>query len=87
MNSYTLHLTELEESRGITLDRVAELMPKVITFDAEMSAVIPGGTGRTLAGAVARCALATPAVFTGMNAAGDLVFRPEHTFTDILPAY
>lgn len=75
MNNYTLELSEIEIACGVTLEQVQDLLPKVLV--REGAVIFPKYTGPALCGAVARCALATPAQFAGLNSLGMPVYRAE----------
>ena len=69
MNVYTLELTETELACGVTLDAVADELPRGGFFGApgEQLFMVSDNVGPALAGAVARCAFAGPAVYVGMT--------------------
>ena len=75
MKNYTLELSEIEVACGVTLEQVQELLPKVLVRNGVV--IFPKDTGPALAGATARCALARPAVFAGLNSLGMPVYRAE----------
>lgn len=56
MSHYTHSLTAIEEACGVTLDQVAEMLPKCRVFDNGTAITLPANTGPALAGSVARCA-------------------------------
>jgi len=75
MNSFTLTLTPTEEACGVTLDKVAELLPKCAFFDNGKLFMLPKGTAPALAGAVARAAFAAPAEFSHLTHDGSPLYR------------
>lgn len=66
-------LTETEVACGVTLDQVADLLPKVLLRNDQV--ILPADTPPALAASVARCALGEKAVYTGSNLLGHLVYR------------
>lgn len=74
MNTYKLELTEIEEYCGVTLEEVAEVLPKVLVRNDQV--FLPEHVGPALAGAVARCALAGPVEFVGINTLRQPIYRP-----------
>lgn len=75
MNNYTLELSEIEIACGVTLEQVQVLLPKVLMRNGAV--YIPANTGAALAGATARCALAGPVDFQGVNVLGMPFYRLE----------
>ena len=75
MKTYTLVLTEVEKACGVTLEQVAELLPKVLVRQGKV--IFPTYVGPALAGATARCALAHPAEYVGLNSLGHPVYVAE----------
>lgn len=75
MNAYKLELTEGEVACGVTLEQVQDVLTKVLVRDGAV--IMPKYTPPALAGAVARCALAGPAEFRGLNSLGLPVYRSE----------
>lgn len=75
MREYKLELTEIEVACGVTLEQVAEVLPKVLMRNN--ACIIPGDVGPALAGAVARCAFAEPAEFLAMNGLGQSIYVPR----------
>lgn len=72
MHEYKHYLTDLEFACGVTLEQVAEVMPKVLLFDGD-KVMIPRGTSPALATSVARCALACDSVdFVALSLAGEM---------------
>ncbi|ANA87133.1 hypothetical protein SEA_MINECRAFTSTEVE_100 [Gordonia phage MinecraftSteve] len=65
MSTYKLILSEIEESCGVTLEAVAELLPKVLVRDNKV--YLPSGGSPALDGATARCALAEQVRFVGIS--------------------
>lgn len=64
MTYYTLELSEIEKACGVTLEKVAEILPKgYFTGNGEFF-VLPKGTDAATASATARSAFATPAEFS-----------------------
>lgn len=74
MNIYTLELTQVEKYCGVTLEDVAEVLLKVMVRNNHV--FLPEHVGPALAGAVARCALAGPVEFVGINSLRQPVYRP-----------
>lgn len=68
-------LTDTEIACGVTLDQVAELLPKVLVRNNRV--IVPEDAPPALATAVARCAFGEPAVYTGHNQLGQPVYRRE----------
>ena len=66
MSVYTMELSEIERACGVTLEAVAEHLPRVYVFGCD-SVAVPAGLSPALAGAVARCALAGPVEFVTIN--------------------
>lgn len=63
MSTYKLELTETELACGVTLEAVAEILPKVLV--REDYVMLPASTkGPALAGAVARAAFGAPAQYS-----------------------
>lgn len=79
MARITHTLTDTEIACGITLDQVAELLPKVLIRNNRV--IVPADTPPALATSVARCAFGEPAVYTGHNELGLPVYRREITPT------
>lgn len=73
MNVYTLELTDIETACGVTLDDVAAELPRVLVRNDRV--IVDANVGPALAGALARCAFAEPAVFAGFNEVGLSVYR------------
>lgn len=67
MATYTLTLTPTEEACGVTLEKVAEVLPRCAFF-GELFAV-PKLTPPALAGALARTAFSGPAEFSHISRA------------------
>ncbi|QIG58181.1 hypothetical protein SEA_SKOG_29 [Gordonia phage Skog] len=65
MSHYTHTLTEIEQACGVTLDEVAQTLPKVLVRDGLVH--LPQNTPPALAGSVARAALAGPVEFVGIG--------------------
>lgn len=68
-NNYTLELTDIEVACGVTLEAVAEVLPKGAFFDSGSTFAIPANTPPAVAGAVARCAFGGPITFTHISRA------------------
>lgn len=76
MHTYTLELTPIEIACGVTLEQVADLMPKILLRDGR--AYLPENTPPALCGAVARCAFGGPAQFVGISkATGYPIYEPR----------
>lgn len=67
MSYYTHKLTPTEEACGVTMEKVADLLPKVLVRDGNV--YLPADTPPALASSVARCALGAPATFVGISRA------------------
>ena len=66
MANYTLVLTEIELACGVTLEQVADVMPRVLVRDDRL--FLPANTSPALGKAVARCVFADkPHTFTGLS--------------------
>ena len=66
MRVYTLELTETELACGVTLDQVADVMPRVLVRDGRL--FLPANTPPALGKAVARCVFADePHSFIGIT--------------------
>jgi len=68
-------LTDTEIACGVTLEQVAELLPKVLLRNDRV--ILPEDTPPALATSTARCAFGEPAVFAGHNQLGQPVYRRE----------
>lgn len=68
-------LTDIEIACGVTLEQVADLLPKVLVRDGR--AIVPKDTPPALSASVARCALGEKAVYTGHNQLGQPVYRRQ----------
>lgn len=77
MNIYTHTLTEIETACGVTLEQVADVLPKVYLIPGTGKVVLPRDTPPALASSVARCAMKVPCVFLGLNAVGLPVYGAE----------
>ncbi|AXH49817.1 hypothetical protein KNU02_gp92 [Gordonia phage Pleakley] len=84
-STYTLELTDIERACGVTLDQVADVLPKVALREnwQERAVWVPDthngkSVGPALAGAVARAALAGPVEFRSSRF-GVLVYVPDYT--------
>lgn len=74
--SYLNHeLTETEIAAGVTLEQVADLLPKVLIRSDGSKIVLPADTSPALAGSTARCAFAGPVDFAGFNQLAQPVYR------------
>lgn len=71
MTTYTVELTEIEQACGVTLEQVAEHLPRVAVRGDRV--FMPPELSPALAGAVARAALAGPTEFVKINTLGLLV--------------
>lgn len=73
-------LTEIEIAAGVTLDQVAQVLPKALLRDERV--ILPADTAPALAGSVARCVFGEPAEYAGHNQLGLPVYRrvttPNH---------
>ena len=69
MNVYTLELTFIEEKCGVTLEQVAELLPKCTVRNG--LAIIPADCSPALTQATARCALAGEVEFMHLANSGN----------------
>lgn len=58
MATYTHQLTEIEMMCGVTIEEVAEELPRGVFRDNGETFVVAGDLGPALAGSVARCAFA-----------------------------
>lgn len=76
-------LTEIEITCGITLDQVADTLPKALVRNN--SVVLPEDTPPALAASVARAALGEKAAYAGHNELNLPVYRRE--MTPIHPDY
>ena len=73
MTHYTLELTETELACGVTLEQVADVLPRVLVRDGRL--FLPANTPPALGNAVARCVFAgEPHTFSGF-ALGMPVYR------------
>lgn len=76
MADYTTELSPTEIACGVTLEQVAELLPKGAFFSNGELWAMPRGTAPALAGAVARTAFGGPAEFSHINrTTGFLMYR------------
>lgn len=75
MSVYKLELTETEVACGVTLEKVQEVLPKVLVRNGRV--ILPEFTPPALCGAVARCVFAGSAEFSGLNSLGMPVYREE----------
>lgn len=78
MAEYITQLTPTEEACGVTLDAVAELLPKGAFFSNGELWAMPANTPPALAGAVARTAFGGPAEFSHISsprATGYVMYR------------
>ena len=74
MTTRTTHtLTALEISCGVTLEQVAEVLPKVLLH--QDTAILPADLAPALATSVARCALGVPFEYVGHNMLSLPVYR------------
>lgn len=71
---YKLELTDIEIACGVTLEQVQDVLTKVLVRE-NVGVIFPEDVPPALAGAVARCALATPAEYSGHNQFGQAVYR------------
>ncbi|MET4703055.1 hypothetical protein [Frigoribacterium sp. UYMn621] len=74
MSTYIHTLTALETACGVTLEQVAEILPKVLVMK-DGAVMLPHGIGPALASSVARCALGSPALYVGCNTPGYPIYR------------
>lgn len=58
MSTYTHTLTEIEEACGVTLEAVAEVLPRAYVFDSAAAIMLPKDTPPALCSSTARCAFA-----------------------------
>lgn len=72
---YNHELTEIEEACDVTLDDVAELLPKGLFTHEGTHFVLPEHTSPALGSSTARAAFGAPAEFAGMNQLGQPVYR------------
>lgn len=70
-------LTKTEISAGVTLEQVADLLPKALIRSDGPMVILPAGTSPALASSTARCALAGPVEFAGFNQLAQPVYRRE----------
>lgn len=75
MSTYVHALTDVEIQCGVTLDQVAELLPRGLFFDNRQAFALPGDTAPALGSSTARSAFAGSAEFVGMNPLGMQVYR------------
>lgn len=75
MTIYTHTLTEIEEACGVTLEAVAELLPKGLLISAGSRFILPANVAPALAGSTARCAFGKPAEFDGLNLLSQPIYR------------
>lgn len=74
--NYTHELSPIEIECGITLEQVAELLPKALLIESGTKIVFPVNTGAALASSTARCAFAgETADFAGLNQLTQPVYR------------
>lgn len=73
-------LTDTEIACGITLEQVAEVLPKTLVQPDR--AILPAGTAPALASSVARCVFGEPAVYAGHNDLGLPVYQRQGTTTN-----
>lgn len=74
--NYVHELSPIEIECGVTLELVAELLPKVLLIDSDKKVVFPFNTGAAMASSTARCVFAgEPAEFAGLNQLGQPVYR------------
>ena len=73
MTTYTVELTEIERACGVTLDQVAEHLPRVAVRGDRV--FMPPELSPALAGAVARAALGGPVEFIRINTLGLLMYE------------
>lgn len=71
---YKLELTEIEIACGVTLEQVQDLILKVLVREG-VGVIFPVDVAPALAGAVARCALAGAAEYSGHNQFGQAIYR------------
>ena len=71
---YKLELTEIEIACGVTLEQVQDVLPKVLVRN-NVGVIFPETVSPALAGAVARCALAGAAEYSGHNQFGQAIYR------------
>lgn len=76
MGHYVHELTDIEESCGVTLEQVANELPRVAVRE-NGTVWVDADLPPALAGSVARAALGAPAEYLGMNIAGVRVYGPE----------
>lgn len=77
MKNYILVLSDIEIACGVTLEQVQDVLPLVAVRNGKV--MLPEATGPALAGAVARCALAGPVEFRGLNSLGYPVYGPAQS--------
>lgn len=68
-------LTKTEIACGVTLDQVADLLPKALIRNDRV--ILPADTSAALATSVARCALGRPVDYAGRNQLGQPIYRAE----------
>lgn len=73
MSAYKLELSELETLCGVTLEMVAEVMPRIMVRKGRV--YLPTGIPPVLCGAVARCALAGEPKFVCISKLGYPVYK------------
>ena len=65
--TYIHELTEIETLCGVTLDEVAELLPRGLFIDGDSRFVLPAGLSPALTMSTARVAFNGLALFLGIN--------------------
>lgn len=68
MSAYAHSITATESACGVTLEQVAEIMPKVLLLDNDRAVMLPKDTAPALASSVARCVFnGAPAEFSHLK--------------------
>lgn len=74
--NYSHELSPIEIACNVTLEQVAELLPKVLLIESGTKVVFPVNTGAALASSTARCAFAGEAAdFAGLNQLRQPVYK------------
>lgn len=64
---YTHTITPIEAACGVTLEQVADELPKVLMINAGRAVMVPVHMSPALSGSIARCALAGPVTFSHLS--------------------
>ncbi len=77
MTAITHTLTEIEAACGVTLEQVADLLPKGLFIKDGTRYVLPENTPPALGTSTARAAFGRPAQFLALNQFGQPVYGTE----------